>query len=369
VSAGTWLAPRGHGGPPSRVPGDYRYLEDVVRIAYPVKDARTYLNRHLGNSVRYKLVESRRGETIGLVREVEVEPVDGGEIVSVRPSRTLPDGSPASFFAPAEMVEIRALVETATDGPIPPLNPHDTIILHVPVRSYLRFLPGLYQGAVPTRRRDVAQTTERSARQWGARDQERTTTVEVHHADQFRRFLFLFQHMMTTVTERIDGIPSLTDPMTSDPRFLPWISSWVGFELDESLPLHQQRELVRRSIRLYRTRGTRRGVEEMIMVLTATEVRIEERKKPAGLTMGTMRLAGGRSIEDRYLRGEPTACYSVRPERKATTFFAVVLEHREAFQKRFGERAPAVLRRISQVVTNEKPAHVTFTIEFDESVR
>jgi len=147
------------------------------------------------------------------------------------------------------------------------------------------------------------------------------------------------------------------------------ISSWVGFELDESLPLHQQRELVRRSIRLYRTRGTKRGVEEMIMVLTSTQVRIEERKKPKALTMGMMTLAGGRSVEDRYLRGEPAACFMVRPDRKSTTFFAVVLEHREAFQKRFGERAPAVLRRISQVVTHEKPAHVTFTIEFDESVR
>jgi hypothetical protein len=98
-------------------------------------------------------------------------------------------------------------------------------------------------------------------------------------------------------------------------------------------------------------------------------VRIEERKKPKALTMGMMTLAGGRSVEDRYLRGEPPACFMVRPSRKATTFFAVVLEHREAFQKRFGERAPAVLRRISQVVTHEKPAHVTFTIEFDESVR
>lgn len=367
--SGTWLAPRGHGGPASRVPGDYRYLEDIVRIGYPVREARTFLNRHLGNSVTYRLVEATRGETVGQVREAEIETVDGAGVIRVLPERMLPDGSPASFFAPADMVEVRARVEAEHGGPIPPLHPDDRIILHVPVRSYMRFLPGLYQGAVPTQRRDIAKTTERSARQWGARDQERTTSVEVHHSDQFRRFLFLFQHMMTTVTERIDGIPALTDPMTSDPRFLPWISSWVGFDLDESLPLHQQRELVRRSIRLQRTRGTRRGVEEMIMVLTGTEVHIEERKKPRALTTGMMTLAGGRSVEDRYLRGEPAACFMVRPDRKPTTFFAVVLEHRAAFKQRFGERAAAVLRRISQVVTHEKPAHVTFTIEFEESVR
>ena len=367
--SGTWLAPRGRGGSRNRVPGDYRYLEDIVRIGYPVKEARTFLNRHLGNSVTYRLVEATRGEKVGQVREIEIESVGGAETIRVLPERTLPDGSPASFFAPADMVETRARVETEHGGAVPPLHPDDRIILHVPVRSYMRFLPGLYQGAVPTQRRDIAETTERSARQWGARDQERTTAVEVQHTDQFQRFLFLFQHMMTTVTERIDGIPALTDPMTADPRFLTWISSWVGFELDESLPLHQQRELVRRSIRLQRTRGTRRGVEEMIMVLTGTEVRIEERKKPKPLTMGMMTLAGGRSVEDRYLRGEPAACFMVRPDRKPTTFFAVVLEHRSAFKQRFGERAAAVLRRISQVVTHEKPAHVTFTIEFEESVR
>ncbi len=220
-SGGAWLAPIGPGGPSRRAPKDYRYLEDVVRIGYPVQQAKTYLNRHLGNSVRYQLVEARRGEQVGHVREITIEAVDGGDPVTIRPVRTLPDGSPASFFAPEAMVEIRAVVETTHDGPIPTLHPDDIINLHVPVRSYLRFLPGIYQGAVPTQRRDVARVTERSARQWGARDQERSTAVEVHHADQFRRFLFLFQHLMTTVTEKIDGIPALTDPMTSDPRFLP----------------------------------------------------------------------------------------------------------------------------------------------------
>ena len=37
-----------------------------------------------------------------------------------------------------------------------------------------------------------------------------------------------------------------------------------------------------------------------------------------------------------------------------------------AAQRRFGERAPAVLRRIAQIVSNEKPAHVSFTIRFEE---
>ncbi len=350
--------------PPSRVPGDYHYLEQVVCIGFPVMSARTYLNRHLGNTVHYKLVESQRGEAVGVVRAVEIEPHLGGDNIRIQAIRTLPDGTPASYFTPDDLVETRAVVESTVGGPVPPLRPRDRIILHVPVRSYLRFLPGLFQGAAPTSRQDLIPTNERSIRQWGARDEVTVTEVQEHDADQFRRFLFLFQHIMTTVTDKIDRVPSLTNPMTADPTFLPWVASWVNFSLDESLPLHQQRELVRRSIRLHRTRGTRAGIEEMIRVLTSAPVTVLERKKPQPIVLGGMVLSGGRSVEERYQRGEPPAHYIVKQSRSAGTFFVLCLEDRKHFRARFGERAGSVLRRITHIVTTEKPAHVSFTIQF-----
>jgi phage tail-like protein len=350
--------------PPSRVPGDYHYLEQVVCIGFPVMNARTYLNRHLGNTVHYKLTEAQRGESVGVVRAVEVEPHLGGDNILIQAIRTLPDGTPASYFTPEDLVETRAVVESDTGGPVPPLRPRDRIILHVPVRSYLRFLPGLYQGAVPTTRQDLVKTNERSIRQWGARDELTVTEVQSHDADQFRRFLFLFQHLMTTVTDKIDRVPSLTNPMTADPAFLPWVASWVNFALDESLPLHQQRELVRRSIRLHRTRGTRAGIEEMIRVLTSAPVTVVERRKPFPTVLGGMFLSGGRNIEERYQRAEPPGHFIVGANRKHGTFFVLCLEDRKEFRQRFGERAGPVLRRITHIVTTEKPAHVSFTIQF-----
>lgn len=370
-AGGSWLAPNPGGGPPDRVPDDYRYLEDIVRIGYPVRDARSYLSRHLGNPVGYRLVEARRGETVGMVREVEISPMGDGDPIYVRSVRLLPDGSPASFYAPPEMVEVQTVVETTDQRAVPPLDPRDRILLHVPVRSYLRFLPGIYRGAVPTRRQDVKAITERSARQWGARSTTTTSQVQVHHADQFRRFLFVFQHIMTTLTEKIDAIPALTDPLQANPAFLPWIASWVSFELNEALPLHQQRELVRRSIKLYRTRGTVEGVTEMIRVLTTADVEIVERMPPrtTTLTRAGMTLVKGRNVAERYRYDDPAPAYMIRPGRKATTFFVVLLkEDRKSFKRRFGERAEVELRRISQIVTNEMPAHVTFTIEFEERV-
>jgi phage tail-like protein len=352
--------------PPARSTGDYAYLEQVVRIGFPVSQARAYLKRHLGNTVSYRLVEASRGEVPGCVRAIEVQPQDRGSTVHVVAERTLPDGSPASYYTPEDLVEIRARIEGEFGGPVPPLQPRDTLVLHVPVASYLRFLPGVFQGAGPTSSQNVVGTTERSIRQWGGRDGVALTEVGQHDAEQFRRFLFIFQHMMTTVTERIDGLPALTNPMVVDPKFLPWLSSWVDFALDEALPLHQQRELVRRSIRLHRTRGTREGIAEMIRVLTSAPVVIDEHRRPPACVVGHMTLAGGRTIEERYLRSEPPAHFLLKEGRKSGSFFVLRLESQSAFRQRFGERAPAVLRRITQIVTREKPAHVSFTLRFDD---
>ncbi len=373
------LAPRHPGRPPahparSRVAAhprsdDHRYIEEVVRIGFPVRDGRSYIARHMGNPVQYKLVEARRGERAGHVREAEIISSSGGPVVRIRALRTLPDGTPATYFAPDDLVEVHAIAEVDGGGPPPPLQPDDMVILHVPVRSYLRFLPGLYQGGVPTQRRDVAQADERSLRRWGARPEARAQAVQRHDTDQFRRFLFIFQHLMTTVTERIDGIPALTDPTQADARFLPWIASWVNFELDEGLPLHQQRELVRRSIRLHRTRGTAEGIAEMIRVLTSAPVTIIERQKPKPCVLGAMTLAGGRNPAERYLGAEPPGHYLLSPDRASTIFFVLMLEDRGSYARRFGERAPGQLQKIAQIVTGEVPAHVTFTIQFDESVR
>ena len=158
-----------------------------------------------------------------------------------------------------------------------------------------------------------------------------------------------------------------------EPKFLPWLASWVGFELDESLPVHQQRELVRRAIRLMRTRGTRQGIEEMVRVLTSAPVRVEERALPKPAVLGKGHLIGGATVVERYQRGEPPGAYLYDPPqpgptgvRKPTSFFTLKLEPRERFQNRFGERAAQVLRRIVNVVSAEKPSHVMFTIRFDE---
>lgn len=347
-----------------QVESELRSIAEVVQIGYPIRSARTYIRRYLGNPIQIRLVEIRRGEEQGCVREAEVISADGGDKISLRLVRTLPDGSPASFFAPKELVQSRISIQTESGSRVLSLRPEDTIVLHVPVHSYLRFLPSLYKANSSTIRRDVHEVSEREQRQLTTQNQVITSKVNVEQADQFQRFLFLFQHMMTSVIDKIDEMPDLTDPLKVEKKFLPWLASWVNFPLDESLPLHMQRELVRRSIRLNRMRGTKEGLAEMIRILTSTPVVIQERAKPKACVLGQMTLAGGKDVKGRFFRREPPGCYVMPPHRQKMSFFILELEAKYLFMRRFGDRAGDILQRIVQIVSQEMPAHVVFTIRY-----
>lgn len=344
---------------------DFRYLEQVVTIQFPIQAAKEYLQRNMGNRVNYRLVEAERGEAVGMVRAVEIRHDNSGERTIIHGQRVLANGQPASFFVPDHLVRVEPQIQGAA-AYSRALSRDDEIILHVPVRGYLRFLPAIYQGDGPVESREITRVRDTALQRWGGGLPEEAHRVIELDEDPIRRFLFLFQHMMTTVTDRIDRIVDLTDPMRCEPRFLPWLASWVGFELDEALPIQQQRELVRRAIRLYRTRGTRMGIEEMVRVLTSAPVRVRERVKAQAAVLGKCTIIGGKDVVERFQRDEPPGCYLMEPsQRGVTSFFTLILEPRERFKNRFGERAAPVLRRIVQVVSQERPTHVVFTIEFD----
>jgi phage tail-like protein len=377
---------------PSAPVSDLRYLEQVVAIPYSLRAARTYLQRHMANPVSFRLVEVRRGETVGVIREIEVRHADGGEKSWIRGERTLPTGEPASFFVPDHLVSIRPKASGALSRGRS-LASDDALVLHLPVRGYLRFLPQIFQGEGPVAHRDVVKARGTELQRWRGLELGEVASTEVQvDEDPLRRFLFLFQHVMSSITDQIDRLSELTDPLSCDARFLPWLASWVGFGLDESLPVHQQRELVRRAIRLMRTRGTRQGLEDMVRVLTSAPARVEERVRPPAMILGRGHLIGGKDVVERYQVGEPLGAWLYTPvhpkripepalpadeavkdvyvpsaERRDTSFFTLRLEPRDRFRGRFGERAGHVLRRIVNVLSQERPSHVQFVVRFEDA--
>jgi phage tail-like protein len=279
----------------------------------------------------------------------------------------LPDGSPASFYTPIEFVEIQTVVQTLDGAPLPSLTTKGVIVLFVPVRSYLRFLPGIYSASTPVSRTDSVQYDAQTKRRLGVKDHAIVSNVGLDGSKRFQEFMLLFQHMMTKILDKVDDLDKLIDPLNVDAKFLPWLASWLNFHLDTSLPLNQQRELVRRAILLQRIRGTCMGVSEMIRILTSAPVRIRERTKPKSFVLGKTVIGAGKDISDRFLNREPAPSFLLSPQRKDTAFFVIELEERGAFRNRFGDRGPDILRQITQIVSREMPAQVVFTIEFQES--
>ena len=58
-----------------------------------------------------------------------------------------------------------------------------------------------------------------------------------------------------------DGLAATFDPTLASEDMLNLIGAWLGFELDEKLPVSQCRELIAHAAQLSRLQGTRAGLE------------------------------------------------------------------------------------------------------------
>lgn len=84
-------------------------------------------------------------------------------------------------------------------------------------------------------------------------------------------------------TLRLAGLQRYFDPSPTAPdsarapvEFLEWLSGWVALSLRGDLDELTQRELIARAVSLYRLRGTKRGLEEIIAIYTRLGVTIDE---------------------------------------------------------------------------------------------
>lgn len=127
----------------------------------------------------------------------------------------------------------------------------DTIVLiNVAQRSFIEFLPGLY----------------------------RTSVYEGH--TYLRDFLWIFRHLFDSVSQKVDDIPSLFRPYDTPVEFLPWLSSWLAFVLDEDWPEEKKRYLLRRAVDYYRIRGTIKGLKLFLSIFVGVEPEIIENAWP-----------------------------------------------------------------------------------------
>jgi len=145
--------------------------------------------------------------------------------------------------APAgRYIEIEArLQRQGEDTPTPLMR---AMKAYYPRRSYLRYLPAVYQKDEASR-------------------------------DFLERFLSVFESELYESEETISRIPSYFDPLAAPEDFVPWLASWLSLDLYELLG-EKNREFILRAVEFYKKKGTASGLAELVTFLTGRKCCVKE---------------------------------------------------------------------------------------------
>jgi phage tail-like protein len=120
-----------------------------------------------------------------------------------------------------------------------------SISAYLPRSSYLRYLPAVYQEDTASR-------------------------------DFLERFLSLFETLLWNNEEAINQIGRFFDVEATPDEFISWLATWVAAISDESWSEEKKRIFLQRAVALYKKRGTREGLEELIEIYTGYKPMIIE---------------------------------------------------------------------------------------------
>ena len=95
-----------------------------------------------------------------------------------------------------------------------------------------------------------------------------------HDADFLGRFLLQFEAIWEPLEQRQHFIDGYFDPRTCPVSWLPWLASWLDFQLNPRWPEWRKRAVLLEVMSLYHLRGTPYGLVRMIEVCTGVTPQI-----------------------------------------------------------------------------------------------
>jgi phage tail-like protein len=141
--------------------------------------------------------------------------------------------------------------------------------------------------------------------------------------------------------ECIAGVAEYFDPYKTPAEFLPWLASWTAFSLRADVEVMKQRQFIARIAQLYRWRGTKKNLQDLLSIFTVSVPTVIE-QEVSGTQIGVHSTVG----KDMYIGGE-------KPH-----FFHVKISLPRA--------APAVQERQMNIaralIDLEKPAHTFYEL-------
>lgn len=141
--------------------------------------------------------------------------------------------------------------------------------------------------------------------------------------------------------ERIASVAEYFDPAKAPEDFLPWLASWTAFSLRADLDVDKQRKFIANIAQLYRWRGTKRNLQDLLKIFTVSTPAVVEGEAD-GIQIGQHSTIG----KDMQLGGEKPFYFQVKVS--------------------LPRAAPAVqerqLRIAHALVELEKPAHTVYEL-------
>ncbi len=178
----------------------------------------------------------------------------------------------------------------------------------------------------------------------------------VYERDPFMgRFVMLFESLWAPIDAQIDNLADYFDPMLTTLPMLKWLADRLDLKVDDELPVAVVRRLVAKAVPLYRRRGTRSGLQELLEIYSGGQVQIVERRAN-NLRLGkSARLGHGVALGVRNQPHTFTLYIKLPPIPEDPA--APQLAERQRNRRR---------ERIRALIELEKPAHVTYTLDVEE---
>jgi phage tail-like protein len=144
--------------------------------------------------------------------------------------------------------------------------------------------------------------------------------------------------------DKVAQLERLLDPWLAPEEFLPWLAGWMALSLRSSLRPERKRELIANMIPLYRIRGTRKYLEELLRLCVDVPTAIEEEDVPA-LQIGMHSTLG----QDMYIGGGAPHFFRVQMVASHLSVPALEEQRQLAYE----------------VVELAKPAHTAYEFRID----
>jgi phage tail-like protein len=91
------------------------------------------------------------------------------------------------------------------------------------------------------------------------------------------RFLSIFPEVADTILHQIDTLPHVFDASVAPSPMVRTLGQWVGLDwVDPSLPDDLQRQIVRSYFSILSQRGTRRGMQRLLEVISGAPAEVDD---------------------------------------------------------------------------------------------